>query len=406
MQLFDINRNTARLAIVASLTGALCLAAAPVSSYADTQSDLDSARAKLEAIGAQTQKINEELSTQTSDLETTESEIQEKQAKLDDSKSKLSGYVSSSYKNGGTNLLSAFTGTDSIPDMINRLFYMNKVADSETETINKVKKLQKQLNSKLTEQQTALDDTQKKVDELNAQQQAAAEVVNSLDAEVQAQLAQEAEQNEALQTAIDASTAEDTTVTEVVAGASQTAATNAASTSGSTASNSSNASNTNVSTQQSTASTQQSSNAQQNTQQNNQQNTQQSSSSNTQQSTTTNTATGSNPNGAAIVARAEGKIGCAYKWGAVGPDSFDCSGFVSYCVTGKYSRLGTTYTFLNYQRVSDPQPGDIVVNSNHTGIYIGGGMMIHAGTEKTGVCKAPVTNMSYTGSYIFVRYNG
>ena len=30
----------------------------------------------------------------------------------------------------------------------------------------------------------------------------------------------------------------------------------------------------------------------------------------------------------------------------------DCSGFVSYCLTGAYSRLGTTYTFLTWTQVS------------------------------------------------------
>ena len=67
-----------------------------------------------------------------------------------------------------------------------------------------------------------------------------------------------------------------------------------------------------------------------------------------------------------------------YSWGGIGPNSFDCSGFVSYCLTGRYCRLGTTVDFMGWTRVSDPQPGDVVVNSYHTGIYIGNGQMIHA----------------------------
>ena len=74
-----------------------------------------------------------------------------------------------------------------------------------------------------------------------------------------------------------------------------------------------------------------------------------------------------------------------YVWGGVGPKGFDCSGFVSYCLTGNYSRLGTTYTFLGYTEVSDPQPGDIAVNSGHCGIYIGGGQMIHAASPGQGI---------------------
>ena len=79
-----------------------------------------------------------------------------------------------------------------------------------------------------------------------------------------------------------------------------------------------------------------------------------------------------------------------YVWGGVGPTGFDCSGFVSYCLTGNYSRLGTTYTFLGYTEVSDPQPGDIAVNSGHCGIYIGGGQMIHAASPGQGIVVGPV----------------
>lgn len=82
--------------------------------------------------------------------------------------------------------------------------------------------------------------------------------------------------------------------------------------------------------------------------------------------------------GNAIVDRAYSKLGCAYVWGACGPDTFDCSGLVSYCVSGSYIRLGTTYTFMGWTRVSNPQPGDICTSSSHCGIYIGNGQMIHA----------------------------
>lgn len=104
--------------------------------------------------------------------------------------------------------------------------------------------------------------------------------------------------------------------------------------------------------------------------------------------------------GNAIVDRAYGWVGNAeYVWGACSPGAFDCSGFVSYCLTGSYARLGTTYTFLAWPQVSDPQPGDICVNSGHCGIYIGGGQMIHAATEGVGVIVGPVQ-----GGMVYVRY--
>jgi cell wall-associated NlpC family hydrolase len=105
--------------------------------------------------------------------------------------------------------------------------------------------------------------------------------------------------------------------------------------------------------------------------------------------------------GNAIVDRARAAIGSAYVWGGVGGSDggYDCSGLVSYAITGEHSRLGTSYDFMNYTQVSDPQPGDIVVNNGHTGIYIGGGRMIHASTYGVGVIESDVQD-----DMIYVRY--
>ncbi len=100
-----------------------------------------------------------------------------------------------------------------------------------------------------------------------------------------------------------------------------------------------------------------------------------------------------------VVGRAYSQLGASYVWGACSPGAFDCSGFVSYCLTGQYQRLGTTYTFMGWPQVSNPQPGDVCVNSGHCGIYIGGGQMIHAATEGVGVIVGPVQS-----GMIFVRY--
>ena len=95
-------------------------------------------------------------------------------------------------------------------------------------------------------------------------------------------------------------------------------------------------------------------------------------------SSSSTTTSGTNANGGSIVSRAYSQLGKPYVWGACGPSSFDCSGFVSYCLTGSYTRLGTTLTFMGWTRISNPQPGDVVTTATHCGIYIGNGQMIHA----------------------------
>lgn len=83
--------------------------------------------------------------------------------------------------------------------------------------------------------------------------------------------------------------------------------------------------------------------------------------------------------GNVVVDRAYAQLGKPYGWGAAGPKSFDCSGLVGYCLTGQMgNHWCTTDTIQGWTRVSNPQPGDICINSHHTGVYIGGGQMIHA----------------------------
>jgi len=98
-----------------------------------------------------------------------------------------------------------------------------------------------------------------------------------------------------------------------------------------------------------------------------------------------------------IVDRAMSQLGADYVWGGVGGSDggYDCSGFVSYALTGENTRLGTTADFVNWNEVSDPQPGDVCViheknGSQHTGIYIGDGQMVHAKDSGSGVVVSDV----------------
>lgn len=361
MRTANTHKNMARCAATATLACVLGLGlAAPA--YADTASDLAAARTKLEQIGTQTQQIYDELATQTQALDQTAGEITQKQQEIADGQAKLSTYVAGEYKTGGLSLLQVLTGVDDLSDMLNRLFYYGKVSDKQAQTIQEVKELKQQLTDKQAEQEKNVATTQKKVDELNAQQAEAQNVVNSLDSQLQAELAAEAEANAALQAGINASTAEKATVSNETAGTTEnTPAPQPAPTPTPTP----------------------------------------------QPAPTPAPTPAPAPNqsvdGGSVVSRAYSKLGCAYSWGGIGPNSFDCSGFVSYCLTGRYCRLGTTGTFMGWTRVSDPQPGDVVVNSYHTGIYIGGGQMIHASDYNTGVIISSVA-AGMNNNYIFVRY--
>lgn len=89
-----------------------------------------------------------------------------------------------------------------------------------------------------------------------------------------------------------------------------------------------------------------------------------------------------NDYGNAVLSAAYSKLGAPYKWGAEGPNAFDCSGFVKWC----YAKVGVSLPHSSSGQknagtqisVSAAQPGDILWKSGHVGIYIGGGKYIHA----------------------------
>jgi peptidoglycan DL-endopeptidase CwlO len=90
--------------------------------------------------------------------------------------------------------------------------------------------------------------------------------------------------------------------------------------------------------------------------------------------------------GAAVaVAEAKRQLNKPYKFGAAGPDSFDCSGLTqwAWAKAGVYMDHFTGSQYRAFPRVSidQLQPGDLVffnADLGHMGMYIGGGQIIHA----------------------------
>jgi cell wall-associated NlpC family hydrolase len=87
-------------------------------------------------------------------------------------------------------------------------------------------------------------------------------------------------------------------------------------------------------------------------------------------------------------------LGTPYVWGGYSPSGFDCSGFVSYCLTNSGARNTGRMTAQGLYNLCTPvsesevQPGDLIfftgtydagVPVTHVGIYVGGGQMIHCG---------------------------
>ena len=87
---------------------------------------------------------------------------------------------------------------------------------------------------------------------------------------------------------------------------------------------------------------------------------------------------------------AKSKLGCPYRTAGKGPDKFDCSGFVYYClnqagVRQSYLTSAAWHKVTKYQKISslsDLKRGDIIVFKGHVAIALGDGTMIHAGSSE------------------------
>lgn len=96
------------------------------------------------------------------------------------------------------------------------------------------------------------------------------------------------------------------------------------------------------------------------------------------------------------------QVGKAYEYGGNGPDSFDCSGLTAHA----YRAAGIELPRRSADQATvgapvaraDLQPGDLVFYYepiSHVGIYVGDGVIVHAGTESTGVEYTTVDMAGY-----------
>ena len=104
----------------------------------------------------------------------------------------------------------------------------------------------------------------------------------------------------------------------------------------------------------------------------------------------------------AAVSYALAQVGKPYNWGAVGPDSYDCSGLV----LASYASAGVSLPRTSYAMatVGSPvpldqmQPGDIVIayGGGHAAMYIGNGQIVHAADYGIGVIVSSLDPGSIT----------
>jgi cell wall-associated NlpC family hydrolase len=126
-------------------------------------------------------------------------------------------------------------------------------------------------------------------------------------------------------------------------------------------------------------------------------------------STTTTTTSTVSASSSAIVSYANQFVGVSpYVYGGSSPTSgWDCSGFTQYVfahfgislprTSGAQASVGTAVASL-----ADAQPGDLIANSTHVGIYAGNGMVVNALKPSVGTAYTPV-QYAFSGGYSIRR---
>ena len=325
------------------------------------QSELDQASANYEAAH------QEQIDAQNR-VDEAQKQIEEKTAQIEKDQQRLSDRARDMYRSGDTNFLDVILGASSFEQFATTWNMLETLNGNDAELVSETKTAREDLQAAKQEAEEQAKVASDKAEEAKSVAEAAdqkasemQQTYNSLSAEAQELISQERAAQEAQQQAAAAAAEQNGTAGNDAA----TTITNN-NRNNTTSNNSSSSSNSNK---------------------------------NNASSSATNNSKPQSVSGNSVVNRAYSQLGKPYQWAAVGPNSFDCSGLVSYCLTGSYSRLGTTGIFMGWTRVSSPQPGDICVNSHHCGIYIGGGQMIHA--PRTGdVVKVS----SVHSGMIYVRY--
>ena len=381
---------TAALASSPVLTSVAAATKKDVSSAKDKKSALEQEKKKteeaiksLQGLKSNTESYVKELDTKMNDLQSQvtklENNISSKQKSIDETAVKLEEaqktekkqYASMKmrikymYEAGNDSAFETLVTSEDFTDLLSKAEYVQNVHSYDRKQLQEYVETKQQisdLKDSLEKDQKELESKQveyeKQGDNLNNLITSKSAEVANLDSEIQA--AAEAAAREAAERAAREAAAKEAERQQAAASNHNAA---------STSNRNNTTSNRNNTTSSSTATS-------------NRNNTTSSSSASVatkpSHSSSSTTTSGTNANGGSIVSRAYSQLGKPYEWGAYGPNSFDCSGFVSYCLTGSYTRLGTTLTFMGWTRVSNPQPGDVVTTATHCGIYIGNGQMIHA----------------------------
>lgn len=337
---------------------------------AEKQAEADSVRnqlvglqADLEAAGENYYAALDEQESAQRAMETEQTKIDEASSQISDLQGRLSTRARSMYRSGSSTFIDFLLGATSFSEFTQNWTLLNQMNANDADLVGETKTAREQLQAAKDEyarQEKIAADKAAEAKQIHEEVQVkvanATELVNSLDAEAQELLQQE-------QAAAAAAAAAKAQAEAEAAAAAEAAA---------------NANNASSNTSSSNSYTDSSSNSS---------SYDSDSGSSSGGSTVVYPSGGSAGDNSAAFSYAMTRIGCPYVWGAEGPDSFDCSGLVTWA----YRQIGISLPHqsesqmacaTNVVSVSEARPGDVLWRYGHVGIAgsYGGSYYVHAPT--------------------------
>ena len=358
------------------------------------QNEVSSLQSQLTTLMGKVNTLESELIQTGEDITKAQSDLVVAQKKEKEQYAAMKKRIKYMYEAGNDSAFETLVTSDDFTDLLSKAEYVQNVHSYDRKQLQEYVETKQQisdLKDSLEKDQKELESKQveyeKQGDNLNNLITSKSSEVANLDSEIQA--AAEAAAREAAERAAREAAAKEAERQQAAASNHNAA---------STSNRNNTTSNRNNTTSSSTATS-------------NRNNTTSSSSSasvatkpsNSSSSTTTS---GTNANGGSIVSRAYSQLGKPYEWGAYGPNSFDCSGFVSWVLNhcgnswdvGRMTANGLMGC-CDIIPASEAKPGDLIffkgtydtAGASHVGIYVGNGMMIH--------CGNPISYASVETSY-------
>lgn len=314
-------------------------------SKASAQSEVNSLQSQLQSIVSKITQLEADLTTKGEEIIQAQADLEQAQEDEKTQYAAMKLRIKYMYEAGDATALESLVSSEDFSDLLSKAEYVQSVHGYDREKLEEyvaTKQKIADLKDQLETEQSQLESMQT---EYETEESNLTTLIDSKQAEV-------ADLDSQIQEAAEKAAKEEERQKQLQAASQNSTTTN----SNSGSSNNSSGSNSNKGNSSSNSS---------------------SSSNKGNSSSSSSSSSGSYVSGS-TVSRAYSALGKPYVWGAAGPNSFDCSGLVSFCLTGRYSHTYSSSDFVGLTKVSNPQPGDICVRVGHVGVYIGGGQMIHA----------------------------